>query len=586
MKFSIGDIIDRLTICKLKSERLSIDNSQEIFELSNEMNSYDDTINFYNDLYEINSKIWDLESDIRKGNEDILGLEEVGRRALKIRELNNLRVNLKNQINSKFEEGFIEVKMNHGSEKIPDVVISLTTVPERLSNISEDGIINVIKHLCEQDYEGYYEVHFNIPEVYSMTNEPYIIPNWINYFKLKYPHLKIFRTADFGPPTKFVPTIMRIENPETIVLTVDDDLIYHPEMVSEHKKYQDLLGDSVVCYEGRGCEKILYGGDDIRDSWILCVPEIRETHGLQHFKSASYKVKLFDQDFYKDYLGKTFSDDVLVSIFFRNKRIKMYVVPYEKDMHLFETRELWDKNQGVVTFPINSYASSVENTGCNHPEILKIQPKFYEPKNLYSIKNSEIFDTDKISHGYMEIYSPIFLSKKNAKKILEIGVYHGGGLKLLSHYFNEAIVYGIDINEIDMPAFDNIKTFVYNQEDRENLQDLIDLIGEDFDLILDDGGHTMKQQQISFGFLFEKLKSGGIYIIENLHTSRLDGFSTDDDKVKTLDMLHVLQNQGKLFSNHILDQEKDYIENNFESIKIWTCSPSFDKSVTSIITKK
>ena len=40
-----------------------------------------------------------------------------------------------------------------------------------------------------------------------------------------------------------------------------------------------------------------------------------------------------------------------------------------------------------------------------------------------------------------------------------------------------------------------------------------------FDVIIDDGGHSMKQQITSLTHLFEKVRSGGIYIIEDLETS-------------------------------------------------------------------
>ena len=100
MKTSIGEIVDRYSICKLKSERLQLDLSQEINELTSEMNLYNGLDEYINELYKVNGNIWDLESDIRKCNEAILGLEEIGRRALKIRDFNNIRVSIKNKINS------------------------------------------------------------------------------------------------------------------------------------------------------------------------------------------------------------------------------------------------------------------------------------------------------------------------------------------------------------------------------------------------------------------------------------------------------------------------------------------------------
>jgi len=64
----------------------------------------------------INGYIWDLEADIRKGKEGELGLEEVGRRALMIRDLNNIRVWTKNLVIRISGLGFADVKKDHASE--------------------------------------------------------------------------------------------------------------------------------------------------------------------------------------------------------------------------------------------------------------------------------------------------------------------------------------------------------------------------------------------------------------------------------------------------------------------------------------
>ena len=64
----------------------------------------------------VNIKISILEADIRKGKEEELGLEEVGRRALQIRNLNRERIALKNAIQEKFGDGFKDIKVKHGSE--------------------------------------------------------------------------------------------------------------------------------------------------------------------------------------------------------------------------------------------------------------------------------------------------------------------------------------------------------------------------------------------------------------------------------------------------------------------------------------
>jgi hypothetical protein len=120
MKMPIGEILDRYSIAILKKERASAENQQEIEDLTQEIDSYKQTHEeFINEkidkLIEINGMIWDLESDIRKGREGELGLEEVGRRAIKIREFNKIRVGYKNDVVEVFGEGYKDIKMNHAS---------------------------------------------------------------------------------------------------------------------------------------------------------------------------------------------------------------------------------------------------------------------------------------------------------------------------------------------------------------------------------------------------------------------------------------------------------------------------------------
>ena len=112
----ISEIADRYSISILKKKKANAKNDEEINSLKSEILKYEEIDSFIENLIEINGKIWDLESDIRKGKEEELGLEEVGRRAIKIREFNKIRVGYKNQMVKKYGEGFEDIKMNHGSE--------------------------------------------------------------------------------------------------------------------------------------------------------------------------------------------------------------------------------------------------------------------------------------------------------------------------------------------------------------------------------------------------------------------------------------------------------------------------------------
>ena len=116
MKMQIGEIADRYSILLLKLERTDLDITQELIQYRTSIREYEGINKFIEDLQNINGRIWDLESDLRKGKEGELGLEEVGRRALRIRDINNERVACKNKITEFYGEGFIETKHNHASE--------------------------------------------------------------------------------------------------------------------------------------------------------------------------------------------------------------------------------------------------------------------------------------------------------------------------------------------------------------------------------------------------------------------------------------------------------------------------------------
>src|ERR1035437_5886082 len=122
---------------------------------------------------------------------------------------------------------------------------------------------------------------------------------------------------------------------------------------------------------------------------------------------------------------------------------------------------------------------------------------------------------------YFNIYDRHF-SKYRGKEIviLEIGVSHGGSLQMWKNYFGDkAKIYAIDIDprckELEE---ENIKIFIGSQSDRDFLRTVKQQIPP-LDILIDDGGHTMVQQIVSFEELFDAVKSDGVYVCEDLHTS-------------------------------------------------------------------
>jgi len=105
-------------------------------------------------------------------------------------------------------------------------------------------------------------------------------------------------------------------------------------------------------------------------------------------------------------------------------------------------------------------------------------------------------------------------------RILEIGVYKGGGLDLWRDYFGpDATITGIDIfdaaKELESPGTDII---ICDQSNTANLERIFSK-REPYDIIIDDGGHTMTQQIGSLKGLFPLLAPNGVYLIEDMHTA-------------------------------------------------------------------
>jgi 23S rRNA U2552 (ribose-2'-O)-methylase RlmE/FtsJ len=183
------------------------------------------------------------------------------------------------------------------------------------------------------------------------------------------------------------------------------------------------------------------------------------------------------------------------------------------------------------------------------------------------------YGTDKSSsrHGYLDIFEKYLAPIKNEEiKILEIGIFNGASLRMWEEYFKNGKIYAIDIDPEKLLNFGRVKSYVANQEKREDLLNVISHIGE-CDIIIDDGGHTMLQQQVTLGCLFPHLRQNGIYCIEDLHTSYLRkrrGFNKDETTKTTLNVLVQLSQKGTIDSDYMENFERLYIENNLVSCEI------------------
>jgi len=153
------------------------------------------------------------------------------------------------------------------------------------------------------------------------------------------------------------------------------------------------------------------------------------------------------------------------------------------------------------------------------------------------------FGTDKREnmHDYARFYDQHFSHLKDESfNLLEIGVSTGRSLLMWEKYFKKATIYGID-NDLKWIRSDKdrIKVLFGDQLDFKFLDQLIKDVNE-FTIIIDDGGHLMEQQIATFEHMFPLLSNKGIYVIEDLQTSYIQGYNK---KYKDLTTIEFLKNR-------------------------------------------
>jgi hypothetical protein len=117
MKFPVIELVDRLAIAEIKWQRTKA-NRDELDWYQNQLQNFDIALiaEDLQKLKEIHNLIWDLEKELKSGQEHKLSLEEIGRRAIKIRNFNNRRVLLKNLMATTLNCSVREIKKEHVSE--------------------------------------------------------------------------------------------------------------------------------------------------------------------------------------------------------------------------------------------------------------------------------------------------------------------------------------------------------------------------------------------------------------------------------------------------------------------------------------
>lgn len=137
-------------------------------------------------------------------------------------------------------------------------------------------------------------------------------------------------------------------------------------------------------------------------------------------------------------------------------------------------------------------------------------PQKYIEKTLKEISVILNYPSDKdTSHNYLPVYQKE-LDKTNGIKILELGVYTGGSLKLWQDFFINSEIHGLD----DTKRNDDLIPGIMHWGRYEDLYN--DFEDNYFDYIINDSMHYAKEQLDAFNLYYPKLKSGGKFFMEDV----------------------------------------------------------------------
>lgn len=126
---------------------------------------------------------------------------------------------------------------------------------------------------------------------------------------------------------------------------------------------------------------------------------------------------------------------------------------------------------------------------------------------------------------FIDVYSEI-LYGRNIGAMLEIGVYQGNSIRFFRNLLGDtAKIFAVDIKKecADLVDKGADAIFIGSQVDEKFMLDICQNHGP-FDLIIDDGSHQSAHMLKTLDVMFPHLKPGGLYVIEDMHTTYWDHY--------------------------------------------------------------
>ena len=230
----------------------------------------------------------------------------------------------------------------------PRVVISLTTTPQRIVDLRP-----VLKSLVAQTFPVA-AIYLNVPYVSVRFNVTYKIPPELAEFPIK-----INRCEDFGPATKLIPTLQQEKDPNTLLITVDDEYVYPASLVEDLVRHISRWPHAAYNYAGQVVEVDEQSGElAVRSADIAPWDGIAAVDILEAFLGAIYKRSFFG-DSISDIPPRCWTtDDVWISHHLASRGIPRIRMPMP---HAYPQVT---RNDLIAPLRANNIGGDNHNTGC------------------------------------------------------------------------------------------------------------------------------------------------------------------------------------------------------------------------------
>ena len=170
------------------------------------------------------------------------------------------------------------------------VVVSLTTIPSRVARIKP-----MLESLVAQTRKPDSSILW-LPKVCRKQGVPYDVPSDLKEWMFLNDIAISECSTDWGPATKLIPTLLCEWENDTIIITLDDDIVYEPHLIEELVAASERWpNDSLGFMGGKKGSQFIHA-EQLRMHGI----EREPVEILGGYRGIVYRRRMFDESIFEE----------------------------------------------------------------------------------------------------------------------------------------------------------------------------------------------------------------------------------------------------------------------------------------------